>query len=94
MKNIEHLRDVIRSLHDVEATHIASVPVTGLFRGRTVWEGTVEVFQLTVTLKPHTFTRGRTIRTIPRTQSGMSPYCILAQSPRPRRLYRHRSCRG
>lgn len=23
MKNIEHLRDAIRSLHDVEATHIA-----------------------------------------------------------------------
>ncbi len=55
MKNIEHLRDVIRSLHDVEATHIASVPVTGLFRGKTVWEGTVEVFQL----HSHTRTTGQ-----------------------------------
>jgi hypothetical protein len=43
---IEELREVIRKLHGVESTHIASVPVKEMFQGRTVWEGVVEVFDL------------------------------------------------
>jgi hypothetical protein len=30
----------------VEATHVESVPVKEVFRGETVWEGVVEVFDL------------------------------------------------
>jgi hypothetical protein len=44
---IEELRDVIRRLHGAEATHIESVPVKETFKGETVWEGIVEVFELT-----------------------------------------------
>ena len=47
MSYIEELRDVIRRLHGAEATHIESVPVKESFRGETVWEGIVEVFELT-----------------------------------------------
>lgn len=43
---LEELRDVIRKLHGAEATHVASVPVKETFRGETVWEGIVEVFDL------------------------------------------------
>ncbi len=46
MKHIDELRDVIRSLHDVESTHIESVPILESFNGQTVWDGTVEVFDL------------------------------------------------
>ena len=44
---IEELRDVIRRLHGAEAKHVESVPVKEVFQGRTVWEGIVEVFDLT-----------------------------------------------
>jgi hypothetical protein len=47
MSYIEDLRDVIRRLHGAEATHIESVPVKEMFRGATVWDGIVEVFELT-----------------------------------------------
>jgi hypothetical protein len=43
---LEELRDVIKRLHGVEATHVKSVPVREKFRGETVWEGFVEVFDL------------------------------------------------
>ncbi len=46
MNVIEDLRDVIRILHGVEATHLESVAVKEVFAGRTVWEGVVEVFTL------------------------------------------------
>jgi len=46
MSYIEELREVIRRLHGVESTHVASVPVKETFQGRTVWEGIVEVFDL------------------------------------------------
>jgi hypothetical protein len=46
MSYIEELRDVIRRLHGAEATHIESVPVKETFKGETVWEGIVEVFEL------------------------------------------------
>jgi len=43
---LEELRDAIRQLHGAEATHVESVPVKETFRGETVWEGIVEVFDL------------------------------------------------
>jgi hypothetical protein len=46
MTYVEELRDVIRRLHGVESTHIASVPVKETFKGETVWDGIVEVFDL------------------------------------------------
>ena len=44
--HIEELKDVIRKLHGVEATHRESVNVKEVFNGETVWEGIVEVFDL------------------------------------------------
>ena len=46
MSYLEELRDVIRRLHGAEATHVESIPVKEVFRGETVWEGIVEVFDL------------------------------------------------
>lgn len=43
---LEELKDVIRKLHGGEPTHVESVPVKETFRGQTVWEGIVEVFDL------------------------------------------------
>jgi hypothetical protein len=44
--HIEELKETIRRLHGVEATHAKSVPVKETFRGQTVWSGVVEVFEL------------------------------------------------
>jgi len=46
MNDINELTDVIRKLHGSFATHLETVPVKETFRGETVWEGTVEVFEL------------------------------------------------
>ncbi len=46
MTYLEELRDVIRHLHGADATHVETVPVTEVFKGKTVWEGDVEVFEL------------------------------------------------
>ena len=46
MTPVEELREVIRRLHGVESTHVASIPVKETFQGRTVWDGVVEVFEL------------------------------------------------
>lgn len=43
---IEELRDIIRRVHGVESEHVESVPVKETFKGDTVWEGVVEVFDL------------------------------------------------
>lgn len=40
-------RDLIRRLHEADSKHVASVPVKETFQGRTVWDGVVEVFDLT-----------------------------------------------
>jgi hypothetical protein len=42
----EELKEVIRRLHGIEATHIESVPVHEKFHGKTIWDGVVEVFDL------------------------------------------------
>jgi hypothetical protein len=44
---IEKLREVIRHLHGVEATHVESVPIKEVWQGKTIWEGVVEVFDIT-----------------------------------------------
>jgi hypothetical protein len=43
---ISELQDVIRKLHGVESRHIESVSVKEEFKGKTVWEGAVEIFEL------------------------------------------------
>jgi hypothetical protein len=44
---IDNLRAVIGKLHNCGATHVESVPVHEVFRGKTLWQGNVEVFDLT-----------------------------------------------
>jgi hypothetical protein len=46
MTEIDELRDVIHKLHGAKATHVESVPVKEVFKGKTVWDGIVEVFDL------------------------------------------------
>jgi hypothetical protein len=46
MSHLDDLRDIIRELHGVDATHVESVPVKEIFQGKTVWDGIVEVFDL------------------------------------------------
>jgi hypothetical protein len=50
---IAELLDVIRKLHGAKATHVESVPVKEVFQGQTVWDGVVEVFDLTGHPKTH-----------------------------------------
>lgn len=47
MNYIEALQDAVQKAHGCEAKHIQSVPVKEVFRGQTIWDGTVEVFSLT-----------------------------------------------
>ena len=47
MSYIEELKDVIHKLHGVHSSHVESVPVKESFQGKTVWDGVVEVFDLT-----------------------------------------------
>ena len=46
MTYLEELREVIRRLHGADAAHVEGVPVKETFKGETVWEGVVEVFDL------------------------------------------------
>jgi hypothetical protein len=41
------LIDTIRHLHGCEATHVETVPVREVFGGKVMWEGEVEVFDVT-----------------------------------------------
>jgi len=43
---LERLQDAIRKLHGCESKHIQTVPVVETFKGKTVWDGEVEVFDL------------------------------------------------
>jgi hypothetical protein len=43
---IERLKQVIFHLHKASATWVKSVPVHEIFRGKTLWKGDVEVFDL------------------------------------------------
>jgi hypothetical protein len=44
---LKELQNVIWTLHGVASRHVESVPVKETFHGQTVWEGVVEVFELT-----------------------------------------------
>lgn len=44
--NIDDLVDAIETQHGGVATHVESVSVKETFQGQTVWEGIVEVFDL------------------------------------------------
>ena len=44
--SIEALQDVIRGFQYGESQWVEAVPVTETFRGETVWQGVVEVFDL------------------------------------------------
>jgi hypothetical protein len=46
VSDIEELREAIRRLYGVEATHIESVPVKETFKMEPIWDGVVEVFEL------------------------------------------------
>lgn len=47
MNKVGELRGVIQRLHGATAIHVQSVPVGESFQGQTVWDGIVEVFDLT-----------------------------------------------
>jgi hypothetical protein len=51
--NIEELAGVIHTLHGATAMHVASVPVKEVYKGKTLWDGVVEVFDLTGHPKTH-----------------------------------------
>ena len=46
-KYIEALQDAIRHTHGCESAYTETVPLNEAFEGKTVWEGDVEVFDLT-----------------------------------------------
>lgn len=47
MTYIEELQEAIRHLYNTEPIHVETVPVTEKFQDQIVWEGEVEVFDLT-----------------------------------------------
>jgi len=46
MKHVERLQRAILDLHGLDAEYVESVPVTETFQGKTVWQGTVDVFRV------------------------------------------------
>ena len=42
----EALHAAIRNLHGCDSTWIGAIPVTETFKGKTVWDGVVQVFEL------------------------------------------------
>ena len=44
--SMEALKKTIRDLHGCDSTWIEAVPVKEAFQGQTVWEGTVQIFEL------------------------------------------------
>jgi len=46
MNYIESLQDAIFRTHGCKARHLGSVPVNEQFKGKPVWQGVVEVFEL------------------------------------------------
>jgi hypothetical protein len=43
---LKELRLAVDRLHECKARHLKSVPVKEVFRGKTVWDGVVEGFEL------------------------------------------------
>lgn len=50
---IDRLQLAVQHLHDCGAVHRGSVPVREVFQGKTIWQGNVEVFELTDHPKAH-----------------------------------------
>jgi hypothetical protein len=46
MTQIEELKDAIQKLHGGYSRHRESVSIKEFFKGKTIWDGTVEVFDL------------------------------------------------
>jgi hypothetical protein len=46
MDYIGELKTAIRNLHGCESEYVETVPVTESFRGETIWNGDVEVFDI------------------------------------------------
>ncbi len=46
MNDLKALKRAIKDLHGLEAVHLRSEKVLETFQGKTVWEGTVEVYQV------------------------------------------------
>jgi hypothetical protein len=46
LTHIDELKAIIHKMHGAEAMHRESVPVKEVFKGETVWDGIVEVFDL------------------------------------------------
>jgi hypothetical protein len=44
---IDQLREAVEVMHRCKAAHVESVPVIEMFGQQTVWEGVVEVFDIT-----------------------------------------------
>ena len=53
MSHIDDLKAIIHKLHGAEATHRESVPVKEVWKGQTLWDGVVEVFDLKGHPKTH-----------------------------------------
>ena len=47
MSYVEEIMHAIRELHGCESAHVRTVPVAEVFKGRVIWSGEVEVFDLT-----------------------------------------------
>jgi len=46
MTELEQLEQAIKDLHGSKSNHASSVTVHETFKGKTVWQGNVEVFEL------------------------------------------------
>ena len=46
-ERIEKLKDAVQVMHRCSAVHVQTVPVVEIFGKETVWEGVVEVFDIT-----------------------------------------------
>lgn len=46
MTYLDEVRHAIRELHGCESAHVRTVPVEEVFKGRVIWSGDVEVFEL------------------------------------------------
>ena len=46
MNDLGKLKKAILDLHGCDSNHVGSIPVNETFKGKTVWQGVVELFSL------------------------------------------------
>jgi len=46
MTHVERLQQAVRDLHGLDSEYLESVSVHETFQGKTVWQGTVDVFRV------------------------------------------------